>query len=174
MDVGGPVQEEAQATALEAKRQAEATAAAARAAAAKTPAHYSSVDYMLDLANLEVATVCGDGNCGYYASMASGSEDALQHCRRGKRTTAPTAADYEGQQKLRDRCVDWLLHPEQQDMLATELYTREEVAKQRDGKKSAGEPMGVYPNSAALRAMAAVDGVHLVVVTDNKHSRPPT
>ena len=44
---------------------AEAAAAAARAAAAKTPAEYGSVDEMLELAELEVAPVCGDGNCGY-------------------------------------------------------------------------------------------------------------
>ena len=122
---------------------------------------------MLELAGLEVAAVCGDGNCGYYASMASGSEDAVQHCRRGKRMTAPTAADYEGQQALRDRCVDWLLHSTQQEMLAIAQYHRGEIAQQRNGKKRARDGMGVYPNSAALRAMAAVDGVHLVVVTDN-------
>ena len=79
--------------------------------------------------------------------------------------TTPTAADYGAQQALRDRCVGWLLLPAQKQMLDLQGIDRELVAKQRKGKVSAKGPVGVYPNGAALRAMAAVDGVHLVVVT---------
>ena len=91
----------------------------------------------------------------------------IQHVRRGKRTTTPTAADYHAQQALRDRCVDWLLLPAQRQMLDLQRIDRELVAEQRKGKVSANGPVGVYPNGAALRAMAAVDEVHLVVVTTN-------
>ena len=41
------------------------------------------------------------------------------------------------------------------------------IQKQRDGRNSARGAMGVYANVAALRAMAAVEQVHLVVVTTN-------
>ena len=165
---GGSAEAEAvRKAALDATVHAEAAAEAARAAAATRPAAYDSVDEMLELADLESASVCGDGNCGYTAFIAAGSEHSIQHCRRGKRTTTPTAADYHAQQTLRDRCVDWLLLPAQKQMLDLQGIDSELVAKQRKGKVSAKGPVGVYPNGAALRAMAAVDEVHLVVVTTN-------
>ena len=37
--------------------------------------------------------------------------------------------------------------------------------EQRKGKQRRGGPMGVYANGAALRAMAAVEQVHLVVIS---------
>ena len=57
------------------------------------------------------------------------------------------------------------LAPEQARMLQTEEYDAEAVQEQRKGKQRRGGPMGVYANGAALRAMAAVEQVHLVVIS---------
>ena len=110
--------------------------------------------------------MCGDGNCGYYACLASGSESVLSHCLRSAVVQlAPSREDYEAQQSLRESCVAWLLAPEQTAMLRTEKYDTAAVEKQRKGKRQRGGSMGIYANSAALRAMAAVQQVHLVVIS---------
>ena len=156
---------EASAAAAKAIAAAETAAKAARTAAAVVTASYASVDEMLSLADLEEAPVCGDGNCGYYACLASGSESVLSHCLRSAPVLAPSREDYEAQQSLRERCVAWLLAPEQAALLRTEKYDAAAVEKQRKGKRQRGGPMGVYANGAALRAMAAVEKVHLVVIS---------
>ena len=73
-ETGGSA-EAARNAALDATAHAETAAKAARAAAATRPAAYDYVDEMLELADLESARVCGDGNCGYTASIAAGSEN---------------------------------------------------------------------------------------------------
>ena len=50
-------------------------------------------------------------------------------------------------------------------MLELEKYAAAAINEQRRGKQQRGGPMGVYANGAALRAMAAVEQVHLVVVS---------
>ena len=128
---------EASAAAAKAIAAAETAAKAARTAAAVATASYASVDEMLSLADLEEAPVCGDGNCGYYACLASGSESVLSHCLRSAPVLAPSREDYEAQQSLRERCVAWLLAPEQAAMLRTEKYDAAAVEKQRKGKRQA-------------------------------------
>ena len=145
---------------------ARATAAAAAArAAAYAKASYDSVDDMLDLAGLEAAPVFGDGNCGYYACLEAGAEGALTHCRRNARTISPSASDYQVQQDLRRRSVEWLSAKEQATLLKKEKFSSAEVKEQLKGRQHRDGPMGTYANGPALRAMAAVEQVHLVVVT---------
>ena len=142
-----------------------ATRAATAAAAASCKAAYDSVDDLLDLAGLEAAPVCGDGNCGYYACLEARFEGALAHCRRNARMTSPTTSDYQIQQNLRRRSVEWLSGPEQASLLKNEKISSAQVEDQLNGRQHRDAPMGTYANGPALRAMAAVEQVHLVVVT---------
>ena len=86
---------------------------------------HSSLTAMLSLAALEVLRVCGDGNCGYYAAVASlGTLDPaalraidlweLQHAQAAAqgRGGMPTPDDYRLQEELRRRCVEWLQRAE--------------------------------------------------------------
>jgi len=126
---------------------------------------YDSIEDMLSLVDLEAARVCGDGNCGYYACLASGSDVALTHCRRNARLIGPSAADYQAQQDLRRRSVAWLLSPAQAHMLTIEKEDVASVKKQLNGKQHLHDRMGEYADGPALRAMAAVEHVHLVVIS---------
>ena len=54
---------------------------------------------MLSLANLKLVNVVGDGNCGFYSFLAS--KGKIEHSKRA-RLGAPTAADYQAQQQLRE------------------------------------------------------------------------
>ena len=78
---------------------------------------------------------------------------------------APSSADYAAQKDLRTRCVKWLTDAAQAAMLRTHEYAQTTVKEQGLGKELPNGQMGTYANSAALRAMAAVEDVHLVVVT---------
>ena len=90
---------------------------------------------MLELAGLEEAPVCGDGNCGYYACLEARAEGSLTHCRRNARTTSPSASDYQVQQDLRRRCVEWLSAKEQASMLKTEKFLLAQVQDQINGRQ---------------------------------------
>ena len=159
--------EAARQVALESAAHAAAAARKARAAASNAPSTYDSIEEMLELADLAVCGVSGDGNCGYYACLASRSECSMQHCRPGGRTTAPTQADYASQQALRNACVAWLQQPAQTPMIEMHERSEDSIAAQLNGNMGPPGSMGTYADAAALRAMAAVEKVHLVVITTN-------
>ena len=136
---------------------------------------------MLNLARLQPLEVCGDGNCGYYACIAScNGKRALDHPASRR---CPTVRDYEKQQKLRQACVGWLLHNDQLPFCLQEggflakkecnekgelvpcvPFVRDNTAIKRhlQGKSRNADARGVYANDALLRAMAATQGVFLV------------
>eukprot|EP00966_Prymnesium_polylepis_P296743 6855534-Prymnesium_polylepis.1 len=141
---------------------------------------------MLSLANLEVLPVVGDGNCGYYACLAAAGK--IEHCERARMGTPP-AADFKAQQELRDRCHTWLsttsagaslcnyqLQRDKEQNVQDSGWTSEAIADIKRGKARAGDRMGSYAGTQALRAMAVVENVHLVVITTRRvgkdlHSR---
>ena len=57
-------------------------------------ARYSSLTEMLSLANLQSVPVVGDGNCGFYAYLAS--QGKLEHSQRAN-IGMPSIADYNAQ-----------------------------------------------------------------------------
>ena len=131
---------------------------------------------MLALANLKEVRVVGDGNCGFYAYLAA--EGKLEHSQRARLST-PSAADYVQQQRLRERCVRWLEHDfasASHYLLCTEKQAESSswapanIATLKNGKERPGDPMGVYANEPALRAMAGLAHRNLVVITSNSGS----
>jgi hypothetical protein len=163
--------EAARQVALESAAHAAAAARKARAAASNAPSTYDSIEEMLELADLAVCGVSGDGNCGYHACLASWSECSMQHCRPGGRTTVPTQADYASQQALRNACVAWLQQPAQNPMIEMHERSEDSIAAQLNGNMGPPGSMGTYADAAALRAMAApaVEKVHLVVIDNHKY-----
>ena len=134
---------------------------------------------MLSLADLQVSQVCGDGNCGIYACLATRNDRSVDHVRTHRQ---PTARDYEKQQELRDEAADWLLHTDQRQLCLqfgpplakaasynkntgkwTELAD-EAIKKYKLGRTQSRGPMGVYATDGLLRAIAEVEGVNIVVI----------
>lgn len=85
----------------------------------------------------------------------------------------PSVADHAAQQALRSQCYDWLTHEGSavaKYMHAcdghrdTSSWAPSMLKKLKAGKERPGTQMGFYANEAALRAMAALENVHLVVV----------
>jgi hypothetical protein len=153
------------------------------------PLTYLSIEDMLALAHFQWFDVEGDGNCGYYAFVASGNCDSIQHCmlRMQGRRAAPTATDYARQQALRNSCVDWWLKPERAGILKKERSENNwavnfciskkvgnelvypHIEKHRLGRNKAMDGMGVYACDPMLRAMAAVEGSNLVIINSAKN-----
>lgn len=73
---------------------------------------HESLATMLQLALLVRNSVCGDGNCAYYAAAAAAGAEALAALRMRPLdhagTSEPSASDMKLQKELRRRCVDWL------------------------------------------------------------------
>ena len=125
---------------------------------------------MLGLAHLTRLPVIGDGNCGFYSVLAATGR--IDHCRR-KRLGTPSASDYSRQQLLRDNCYKWLtgvgkavsaFQFEADKGAVTSSWAPTMLQKIKNGKERANDPMGYYANEPALRAMAALENVHLVVI----------
>ena len=69
-------------------------------------ARYSSLTEMLSLANLQSVPVVGDGNCGFYAYLAS--QGKLEHSQTFSQRAnigMPSVGDCNAQQQLRAKCV---------------------------------------------------------------------
>ena len=119
----------------------------------------------------------GDGNCGFYAYL--GTKGKLQHSKRVP-LGMPSAADYAAQQELRVKCVHWLQNEGSgvtayqfgSDRLNTALssWSPAGIESLTSGKNSPSDPMGVYANEAALRAMAALGWQNLVVINSRMGS----
>ena len=137
---------------------------------------------MLSLAHLTRLPVMGDGNCGFYSVLAA--TDRIDHCRRTRLGT-PSDSDYARQQLLRDNCYEWLtgvgkavsaFQFEADKHAVTSSWSPTMLKKLKDGKERAYDPMGYYANEPALRAMAALENVHLVVIDTQsgpgRHIRP--
>eukprot|EP00966_Prymnesium_polylepis_P211612 4900374-Prymnesium_polylepis.2 len=139
-------------------------------AASATPSRHDSIGAMLSLANLQRQPVIGDGNCGYYAILAAAGK--MEHCSR-KRLSAPSPADYAAQQTLRKSCHTWLTG-DGKEVSAFQLSCDKDASSSSwapanldritQGRTVPRGPMGSYANEPALRAMAAVEKVHLVVI----------
>ena len=179
----------AAAAATSAAASSAATAAAATATAAmvaeKAAAQqvrgistHTSLEDMLSLARMEEVPVVGDGNCGFYAFLATAGK--IEHCLRQGRMGSPTFADYRAQQALRAQCVEWLMHREA--LVEWQLNTEDAAARPHSswqpqniqrlkrGKERAGDRPGVYANEPALRALAGIANEHLVVI--DAHNGP--
>jgi len=153
---------------------------------------YTSLEEMLQLANLGKVCVEGDGNCGFYAlHLASGG--SLDHCSMDRSAGAPTIGDYAAQQVVRAKSHSWLTGPGEA-LVASQLkadleqrvtppsrWQSDQIEKILQGKQRCGARMGEYCADPALRAMAAALNVHLVVVDSKcgpgvrkeEHGKPP-
>ena len=107
----------------------------------------------------------------------------IEHSKRA-RLGAPTAADYQAQQQLREKCVKWLQNEGSavtayqfvsDKSLPTSSWSPTRIESLRLGKNSAdpSEPMGTYANEPALRAMAATSWQNLVVINSRAGSNMP-
>ena len=133
-------------------------------------AKYNSLSEMLSLAQLKVVPVEGDGNCGFYSFLTS-KGNKIEHSKQAQLGT-PTVADYQAQQQLRAKCVEWLQNAGSgvtayhfgTENVPTSSWSPTNIERLRRGKERAGDAMGVYANEPALRAMAATSWQNLVVI----------
>jgi hypothetical protein len=127
---------------------------------------YSSAETMLELVDLAELSVVGDGNCGYYACIATRNDGSLKHPIRQR---GVTPFDYNAQQTLRNACVHWWLHTAP-PALCQKYDDQGDIKKHRRGKTSTHMAMGEYANDLMLHAVTAVEGVALCVVDTKSRS----
>ena len=81
---------------------------------------------------MEELCVCGDGNCGFYALLAS--DGKMEHCLR-ERMGTPSSADYNAQDAPRQRCAKWLKDANGGAPLAAYQHESDMIAQARAVQK---------------------------------------
>ena len=139
--------------------------------------HHKNTGDMLALAELQAIHTHGNGNCGLYAVLKSRNDGCIKHGSPGQPRNS-TRSCYEAQAELRLKGVHWWKHTTQRPLLIEEgtflpgghpsPEAMEAANKAIDafypGAMAPGEFSHAYVSRPMLRAMAAVEGVAIVVI----------